>query len=185
MRQLICTLQEQHASLRPLVDLVEAQGRRIATRAAVDIALLAEVMEFVSDYPRAFHHPVETRLLELVAQRGCGTQRLMAEFAAADGRLAIISEEFAALLQAARRGEPVRLVSIGSHARIWAAAQRERLDMEDELLFPLADKYLSATDWARIEREFRRGGDSELRRFEQRRLAIAQQIGCGCEALAA
>ena len=80
----------------------------------------------------------------------------------------------------------VRLERRGAYSeRLRALSERERLDMEDELLFPLADKYLSATDWARIEREFRRGGDSELRRFEQRRLAIAQQIGCGCEALAA
>lgn len=185
MRQLLSTLQAQHASLRPLVALVEAQGRRIALRAAVDIALLAEIMDFISEYPRAFHHPVEARLLDVLARRGRGTQRLMAEFAAVDRRLEIIGEEFAGLLEAARRGEAIRLASIGSHARIWAAAQRERLDMEDELLFPLADQYLTRTDWARLERDDRLEGKTDLSRFEQRRLAIAKQAGCAGEALAA
>ncbi len=185
MSDLIETLRTHHQSLRPLVDLVEAHGRRIAASTTTDWARLAEVFSFVSDYPKAFHHPVERHILEWVAIRGKGTGALVADFAAADERLAIISAELGELLQEAQRGEGFPRRAIGAYARVWAAAQRERLEFEDSLLFPLAEKYLSATDWARLEREWQLADVSEVKRFRQRHQAIAAAAGCHCQALAA
>jgi hemerythrin-like domain-containing protein len=185
MHALLETLQAQHASLRPLIDLVEVQAHEFAHAETPNLALFEDALRFVGDYPGDFHHPVERALLDLVARRGVGTRRLVADFAAEQRRLQAIGAELSALLEAARSGVMMPRAALHAYARVWVAGQRERLQLEDELLFPLADKYLSATDWARLARDHKLAGGPDAQRFTQRHDAIAQEAGCGCQPLAA
>jgi hemerythrin-like domain-containing protein len=149
-------IRDEHAALAAMLrtlSMLLAQHRRDGT--LPEFAALRAMIFYIDEFPERLHHTKESALLfpklrERSAEVGAVLDRLDRDHAA--GERAVRDLEHA-LLGFEMMGEPRR-------AAFEAAAQRyvdfylEHMGIEETVILPLAEKVLTAEDWAALDTAF-------------------------------
>lgn len=177
-RNLIARLHRDHERLAHVLEVLERVADGLGDPMQPDeIDMLANIVDYVVEYPDAVHHPLEDRVFSRLLQAGLSeTQRTVVETNV---------EQHVALLKAtqtlARDIETALDADTGSasahptselkaHVVAYTNLQREHMSREEHHLFPLAEQVVQAEDWDAIEREEREVDDplfdQRLTRFD-------------------
>lgn len=153
MSDLLRRLNKDHARLRRLMDILEAEAARM-TRDPASQAIVRDILDYMASYPDRFHHPLEDRLFDVVesvhAPAAASAQRLREEHT-------WILNEGRRLLALAGAGQP----STSLHARLIRYAHRQRQHMRDEEdgVFETAARVLGPWHWQQIPARAESGPD--------------------------
>ncbi|MCC5869979.1 MAG: hemerythrin domain-containing protein [Gammaproteobacteria bacterium] len=144
MTGMLDQLHQDHINMAELLELIERELRLLDGDEPADLALVYDALHYLTHYGDLYHHPVEDRLFAHL-------QRSDASIAAEVDRL---QNEHRALFQkgkafadvvqeiesevAMERSEFKRL------ARDYLRAQRQHLDFEEQVMFPLARERMEA-----------------------------------------
>ena len=147
---------EEHAALAAMlrsIPLLLAQHRRQGT--PPDFAVLRAMLFYVDEFPEKRHHKKESELLfpklrERTTLAGDVLDQLDADHGHGEHRIRELEH---ALLGFEMMGEPRRAAfeqAIDRYVRFYLA----HMAMEEQQILPLAEKVLTAQDWAELDAAF-------------------------------
>ena len=100
-----------------------------------DLPLLHEIMDYIHDYPEAFHHPLEEAAFDYLQEQGLGDataiQRIRTEHEELDRQ----SSQTRELLQAIESDQPVLLRKLQEQIGEFLKMQRQHMQHEEDTVF--------------------------------------------------
>jgi hemerythrin-like domain-containing protein len=154
--QAIRIIREEHQSLAAVLHGLLYLVREIrAHRTEPDFALLGAMVYYIDTFPERFHHPKEDawlfRLLQLRHPDARDLiDRLQSEHRAGSVKLRQLEQSLLRYQQGGRAEFPVFAAAVES----FVAFERNHMRSEETEVIPLAQKYLTPTDWAEIDAAF-------------------------------
>ncbi len=146
-------LLEDHKTLGKVIEALEMRLPQISKRDPDTLDLLANLIDYIAEYPDRVHHPREDRIIERLIDKGLTpSERIIveltvaqhAELGAATTRMEV---DIDALLSRQRDAG----VQLDQDAKIYLAMQKEHMRREEQQLFPMAVRLFTPADWREIE----------------------------------
>ena len=146
-------LLEDHKVLCGVIEALEMRLPQISKRDPDTLDLLANLIDYIAEYPDRVHHPREDRIIERLIDKGLTpSERIIveltvaqhAELGAATARMQV---DIDALLSRQRDAG----VQLDQDAKIYLAMQKEHMRREEQQLFPMAVRLFTPADWREIE----------------------------------
>lgn len=151
MAAIIQALKEEHRNIARLLDALSHQIEVFAEAGDPDYDIVLGVADYFIDYPDQCHHPKENlvyaRLRHAHPQEAEGLFDLVAEHRQVHERVVRFHETIDLLLGQS----DIARASIVAAARDFIALEREHMQKEEAQVLPLAERVLTAEDWAQIE----------------------------------
>lgn len=148
-------ISDEHQSLAAILHAVRFMLHEIGEgRLQPDFKLLKAMVHYLDAYPEKRHHPKEDEFLfaKLKARTSEGAEamaRLELQHAGAAARIQVLE---AALEDYTR--DTSKLKALAQAFDNYAEFYRNHMMLEEREILPLASKYLTAEDWAEMDRAF-------------------------------
>jgi len=139
------SLSTEHRTIEQMLIVLEASAERLEQGGDVPTSLVRDVLDFFHHFADALHHAKEERrLFPVLAGHGLGPEAsvvgaLMHQHDA--GRAYV--REMRAELERLCDGDRLAAAALAASARAYVDLLREHIRMEDENLFPLAEKTIT------------------------------------------
>ena len=149
-------LREEHRTLAAVLHGMLYLVREIrAGRAVPDFKVLGAMLYYIDIFPERFHHPKEDRYLFRLLRLRCQEarhllDRLESEHRAGQRKLLQLSQALARYQQGGAR----EFYAFEAIAEAYAAFEFSHMRTEETELMPLAEKYLTPSDWDEIDKAF-------------------------------
>ena len=147
-------LHRDHARLARLLEVLEAEAAEVGGGArGTHLDVLATLVDYVSEYPDAVHHPREDRVFGRLQEKPLTPQErgALRDNVSQHAQLAAATSALARDIDAMLGGGGTTAQDLSKHVREYVALQREHMRNEEELVFPLALKLFSDAEWEAIE----------------------------------
>jgi hemerythrin-like domain-containing protein len=155
-------LRSEHTVILLVVDAMERQVAAIRSGEGFDAGAVEKMLQFTREFSDGSHHAKEEKVLFPTLQEASPM---------ANGPVSVMLHEHdqgrafvravAAALPAAAAGDDAARTTVADNLAGYAALLRAHIDKEDEVLFPFAERTLSADDTARLAGEFARIEEEE------------------------
>ena len=154
MNKTLDLLRQEHINISRLLDVLDSQTRLLEENGQADLQLIADIIEYIMNYPDLYHHPREDLIFELLRHKD---KEIVPVIDSLLGEHKVLTD--AAINLAERLG---RLhVNEKEHARMLAGLLRKYIDLsrshmniEEGTLYPRARQVLTDDDWAEIDKGF-------------------------------
>lgn len=149
MHELMERLHRDHRNLDRLFDMLEEQIARYHFESEVepDLPLILDIVAYLNDYPRAYHHPLEEQAIALMVERKLGDEAVN-EFIHHQHRdLEQATKQLSTLLNMVANDQPVPIEQIREALDSYLELSRKHLRAEDEKLFPIMERVLGDKEW--------------------------------------
>lgn len=156
MSKAIRIIQTEHAGLVAILRTLEALLDDIEEgKARPEFALFRAMVEYLTTFIYRFHHPKETdHLFPAIARRDKHAQELIERLEAQHRQGAMLLKELAqALARYEQEGDSAQALFRDAFDRYHDFEWRH-MNMEEKDILPLAQRVLSAADWAAMEQVF-------------------------------
>ncbi|ESQ08182.1 MAG: hypothetical protein N838_03185 [Thiohalocapsa sp. PB-PSB1] len=151
MSALLNRLEEDHRRLTQIMGLLEGLLDRFHDGEEPDYELLAELLEYMTDYADQVHHPSEDLIFEQLLAKTDQGQEVLRRLMLQHQALAQLNRRFRESLEGIVHEEVLPRDEVEIQGRELLATLRSHMLLEDNEGFPLAAELLSAEDWAQIE----------------------------------
>lgn len=157
-------LKAEHRGIEQMLEVVRAGADRLARGEEVPPELFPQAVDFFRDFADRCHHGKEERLLfARLADRGVPVNGgpigvMLAEHEQGRGHIRGMQEA----LDRLARGDRGAVTELAGHAEAYVELLRAHIQKENNVLFPMADRLLSAEEQAELEREFERVEREEI-----------------------
>ncbi len=176
----VTQLRQGHHQMRRLLGILAREAATLRQGADADLALMADVLRYLTEYPDRYHHPVEDLALWRLAERGSLPRPAAEEL---DFEHRAVRHHGGQVLQLLERGLADALAPrawIAMAAEQYAAALNAHMTHEERDLLPLLEEALSPADWEEIARASARPadplfGERAESRFGRLRASIAER----------
>lgn len=154
--QTLRILRDEHRTLAAVLHGMVYLVREIrAGRAVPDFKVLGAMVYYIDTFPERFHHPKEDgylfRLLRLRCQEARHLlDRLESEHRAGQRELLQLSQALTRYQQGGAR----EFYAFEAIAEEYAAFEFAHMRTEETELMPLAEKYLTSSDWEEVDKAF-------------------------------
>ncbi len=156
------SLKHEHKVISLVLGAAEREGRSVQATGRVHAEDIARLLDFFQNFADRCHHAKEERhLFALMHERatvGGLLAATVAEHQEGRRRLRAVAEA----LPQARQGEAAAVASVGENLLAYAALLRAHIDHEDNVLFPMAEKILSAEDERALAEAFEKVEAEEI-----------------------
>ena len=181
----IQTMHKEHSNFAKLLDLLEARLDWVPGGEEPDYALMLDVMEYMTQYPDRFHHPREDLAFRRLQRRHPDTRSVVEQLERQHEAIAASGLRLVEQLEAATKATASPREALARSAKLYVAALRANIQLEETELFPIAAALLQADDWLLIDaafhfREDPLFGSAIEERYSALHRHIARQVGCGC-----
>ena len=150
MPALLEILEQEHADMRRLLDLIRAQAD---TAEAPDFGLLHEILEYCLAYPDQYHHPKEDLIYAALRRHDPDGAGAIDDMVAEHRELTIATRELVAVLKAAEMGQEQSFRDLRVLLRSFVRSYRDHMRKEDQEFFPYAFCALSPEEWSNLAAE--------------------------------
>jgi hemerythrin-like domain-containing protein len=151
MRAIIEKLHTEHVRLARLVRLLNLQSCQRTDATAPNIALLVDVLCYLTRFPDLAHHVMEDLMVEKLLAKKALAVELGQEIETQHQILIRDGRDLLRDLESAVRRENMSQELVDNRIRIYAERLRHNMVIEELTLFPAAEKSLSGEDWNEIE----------------------------------
>lgn len=152
-------LSQDHIHIARLLDFIDAEVAKAGTAHDLEIALLRDIMEYVTTYPDVYHHPLEDQLFAELKGHPDAAGSEIDEIQAEHTELMALGRTFLEALDLLLMDEGLRVDKFVAMARAYTTRQRQHLRREERGLFRLARETLTAEEWAELDAGFARAPD--------------------------
>lgn len=151
MRVIVEKLQAEHVRLARLVGLLNLHSCQRTDATAPNIALLVDVLCYLTRFADLAHHVIEDRMVEKLLAKKALAVELGCEIETQHQVLIRDGRDLLRDLESAVRGENMSQQLVDSRVRLYAERLRHNMAIEELTLFPAAEKCLSSAEWHEIE----------------------------------
>ena len=152
-------LSQDHIHIARLLDFIDMEVAKAGTGQELDIALLRDIMEYVTTYPDVYHHPLEDQLFTELRGHPDASGAEIDAIQAEHSELMVLGRTFLEALDLLLMDEGMRVDKFVAMGRTYTTRQRRHLRREERGLFRLARETLTAAEWAELDAGFARAPD--------------------------
>ena len=142
----------EHLNFARLLRLFEAQVALFAQGEEPDYALIADIVQYLREFPDVHHHRYENEVFSLMGQRDPQLKPLVARLLQEHRVIAACGAALAARLDAVVSGAVVERAQVEAAAATFVSYYRTHLDAEESIMLPRAAAMLDAADWLEVAR---------------------------------
>lgn len=153
MTDILRLIQEEHNNLRRLLDVLRRQIEEFRDGKTPDYRLIQSILEYSLEYSDLYHHPKEDLIFARLRERNPDAINAVNDLEEEHRKLASRTRAFAEAINNICDGAELSRDRVRSMAEDYLQASENHMKMEDETIFPIAEKYLTAEDWEAIAAE--------------------------------
>lgn len=150
MSDIILQLQDEHANMSRILDLLEAEVAVFDAGDVADFHLLQEIMDYCLDYPEACHHPKEDAIYAFMLARQPRLEAGIADLTAAHQKLGDQTRHVHETVERLMRDETMSRDLVTSVFGGFLESYRLHIRLEEDNLFPEALRLLDDSDWSTV-----------------------------------
>ncbi len=176
MTGMLDQLHADHSNMSQLLDLIERELRLLDGDQPADLALVYDALHYLTHYGDLYHHPVEDRLFAHLQRSDESVRAKVEQLQAEHKALFRKGKAFADVVQEIESEVAIERREFKRLARDYLHSQREHLDFEEAVLFPLARQRMDAGAISELDADLEAGTDplfGRLVRQEYERLKSA------------
>jgi len=151
MSGMIEKLHADHINMARLLDLIDEQLEVFQTGGAPDYVLMADIMQYMANYPDFFHHPKENIIFQRLAELDESTRPTVTDLIQEHDALTRQGETFLNLLKTVMNEYTVERGDLESSARQYVSTLRAHMNREEAELFPALRETFKKEDWEEID----------------------------------
>ena len=151
---LLRRLHTDHKHIGRVLTVLENQIRKLDDDGeGPDFDLLANLIDYISEYPDAIHHPLEDQLFDHLVNKGLTPSERKLVFANLGKHVEIIAatKKLAQDVATVLNGAVISAIRLKEHVDEYIHTQRSHMWVEEQQLFPLAEHMFSDEDWVQLE----------------------------------
>ncbi|CAA0123757.1 Uncharacterised protein [BD1-7 clade bacterium] len=148
MTDMYTQLVEDHVVLTDLLNSLEVVFSHYDenTDFNPDLGLILDTLEYITNYPEAYHHPLEERAFKYLLKRHMGDANIIREIQTQHIALEEETLELTRLFNAVANDCVVPIEELKTRLRHYVDAQRQHISTENINIFPVLAK-LEESDW--------------------------------------
>lgn len=155
MRPSMRVLRDEHRALRGIARILKMDGEIVAGGGEIDTGVLRDIVRYLREFPNRIHHPKEEaflfKALRARHREAAGLlDRLGHEHEAEEQKV----EALSAAVESFERGEDGAGKRLAEAASGYGEFLESHITLEDEEVFPLAERVLGEEDWKPIDAAF-------------------------------
>lgn len=151
MSGMIKQLHIDHINMARLLDLIDEQMEAFQTGETPDYVLMADIMQYMANYPDLFHHPAEDLIFGRLAELDEGIRPTAADLIQEHAALTRQGEALLDVLKTIMNEYPVEREDLESGAREYVSRLRAHMNREESRMFPMAREALKEEHWEEIQ----------------------------------
>jgi hemerythrin-like domain-containing protein len=151
LSQIIGELREDHGNLRLLLDLLESESDTVTVDDEPDFELLHDIMQYMTVYSDAVHHPKEDLVFELIRQYDADAAAGLEKIGPDHHDIAELGTALRNDIDAIISGTAVTRQKLHSDLRDYVTKMRGHMRWEEDDLFPKADELAQSNTEAGID----------------------------------
>jgi hemerythrin-like domain-containing protein len=137
MSQLFDTLASQHKNIFRLLSLIEAQIDCVEADEMPNVNLMLDIMQYLTRYVDAAHHPVEEALMDLYENQVSEADACVALCHSQHDKILELGRSFGAVIEGVREEQLVERQQFIKAGRDYVEYQLEHMNLEEGQVFPL------------------------------------------------
>ena len=151
---LLQRLHTDHRHLGRVLTVLENQLRKLDDDGeGPDFDLLANIVDYICEYPDAIHHPLEDQLFDHLVNKGLTPpeRKLVSVNIGQHVEIIAATKKLAQDIATVLNGAVISAIRLKEHVDDYIDTQRSHMRVEEQQLFPLAEHMFSDEDWAELE----------------------------------
>ncbi|HET6655104.1 MAG TPA: hemerythrin domain-containing protein [Gammaproteobacteria bacterium] len=148
-------LKREHRNMITVLDLADMEVAHLERDPAGDQALLRQSLDYLRHYFDQVHHPHEDLIFAYVDARRCQAHEAVMSHAAGHEAIYQLGDILDRWLDGTQSDDGPLPAGFSVVCRRYLQLQRDSLDTEENIVFPLAERCLTASDWQAIEADRR------------------------------
>lgn len=153
MTDILSLLRDEHGNMTKLLAVLRHQIEAFKAGKTPDYQLLQSILEYSLEYSNLYHHPKEDLVFARLRERIPAMINTVNDLEEEHRKLAARTRQFAEAINNICAGAEVPRERIMQMAEDFLNASENHMKMEDETIFPIAEKYLKEEDWVAIAEE--------------------------------
>ena len=151
MSDAVLLLRLEHANQARLLDIIDDKLRRLDKGEAVDLDLVASILDYCESFGGTCHHPKEDLIFHALQARDPAAAASVGRLLEEHEELARLISDLAGHIEAGRMGAEVPGDRLVDALRHFCEFYRRHMEMEETHFFPTALRVLSEDDWKDID----------------------------------
>ncbi|TVQ45007.1 MAG: hemerythrin HHE cation-binding protein [Gammaproteobacteria bacterium] len=150
MSDILDRLHQDHLNMVQILNAIERELQRLEGHEAADLPLVHDALHYLTNYADLYHHPVEDRLfehLERLERIDDATREQVVRLREEHQALYVKGKAFFDAIREVESEVAMERREFDHLARDYLDSQRQHLDFEEAIMFPLARRVLEADDW--------------------------------------
>ena len=151
LNQVIQELREDHDNLRLLLDLLESESDTINVDDEPDFELLHDIMQYMTVYSDAVHHPKEDLVYGLIREHDANSAKGLDKIGPDHREIAELGAALRTDIDAVISGTAVTRQKLHADLRDYTTKLRRHMVWEEDDLFPKAEEIAASNGEASID----------------------------------
>lgn len=151
MPKVLRQLRREHADFAKLLDVLDRQLAVFAAGERPDYDLVRKVVDYFLDYPEAVHHPKEDLIYRVLKERDAALAEAVVDLEREHEGLTAWTSALGQILGEILAEELIDRARVRDMTEHFVRTYRRHMRLEEEKIFPAAEKCLCAEDWAAID----------------------------------
>jgi len=151
---IIDSLRRDHVNTKRVMAVSGQELDKLAAGEEVDYEVLVDVFRYFTEYADVHHHPLEEIVFARLQGRDPAHDAAIAPISRQHELLTAASRRLREVLEGVEDAAIVRLDQLLESARTYLSRLQAHMDVEEQELFPLAERLLTEQDWHEIAAEF-------------------------------
>jgi len=155
MRTALKVLRGEHLALSGVAKILKADAKMLSQGMDIDAGLLDDIVAYIETYTNQIHHPKEEDFLFAIMRlRSADTAPLLNRLLQDHELEAGLIKDLAAAAEAYGRDKAKARARTAAALSVYGSFLERHIKAENEEVFPLAEKILTAADWDEIDAVF-------------------------------
>ena len=151
LSQVVEELREDHSNLRLLLDLLESESDTVTVDDEPDFELLHDIMQYMTVYSDAVHHPKEDLVYGLIREYDAKSAKKLEKIGPDHREITELGAALRTDIDAVISGTAVTRQKLHSDLRDYVTKLRRHMVWEEDDLFPKAEELAASNDKAGID----------------------------------
>lgn len=162
MHRLMRELRQEHMGFHQLIALLSAKLSKLNQGIQPDFNVMEDALDYIDDYTCVYHHPKEDIIYNYIVDHQLDNQGLFAAIIQEHDKFPMLISHLKQAIQSILNDTIVPRDVFISQLTEFIIAQRNHLEHEDKIIYPLVDSLLTEQDWQAISATLPPQGDDPL-----------------------
>ncbi len=131
----------------------EVENYECGMASSVELPLILDTLDYIRFYPERWHHPMEDKIFDRMLAKHPSEAEFITQVQLEHGQLSQLTRYMSQLFDAVANDCIVPVTELVRTTREFIQRQQAHIDRENEMVYPLMEKYLTESDWEELEAE--------------------------------